>query len=241
MQILEYIIYGIGVLFALGWGFNIRSKARGEQATSKMHETFGMLMVVSLILIPVFSWSPLHLLWMFPLAFLLGLLSMMPPFKILWPLASIYGSLWYIGISNEGIKYYVAGDYSKAIEALTEEVGKNPSSAEAYFYLGLAYGKINQHDQEIASYKKAIEIKPKKPELHLNLGFAYNDTGNKQEAISEIKEAILLRPDYLNAHYKLCQIYIEMGDVENAKREFETLSKIDSNRANELAPSIKAM
>lgn len=241
MQILGYIIYGIGVLIALAWGFFIRGKARGEQATSKMHETNGMLMIISLILISVFSWSPLHLLWMFPLAFLLGLLSMIPPFKLLWPLASIYGSLWYIGISNLGIKYYVAGDYNKAIEALTEEIGKNPSSAEACFYLGLAYGKTDQHDQEIASYKKAIKIKPKKPELHLNLGFAYHDTGNKQEAISEIKEAIRLRPDYLNAHYKLCQIYIEIGDDENAKREFEILNKMDSNRANELSSSIKAM
>ena len=55
MQILGYIIYGVGILIALAWGFFIRGKARGEQAASKMHETNGMLMVVSLILIPVFS------------------------------------------------------------------------------------------------------------------------------------------------------------------------------------------
>lgn len=98
MHIIVNILYIICVLFAIAWGILMRHKAKAEQATEKIFEVFGLLMAVSLILIPILSLSPFHLLWMFPASFLLGLLSFFPPFRLLWPLASLYGSLWYIGL-----------------------------------------------------------------------------------------------------------------------------------------------
>lgn len=92
------IFYIICVLFAIAWGMLIRHKAKVEQSTEKIFEIFGLLMAVSLILIPTLSLSPLHLLWMFPASFMLGPLSFIFPFRLLWPLASLYGSLWYIGL-----------------------------------------------------------------------------------------------------------------------------------------------
>lgn len=92
--------YIICVLFAIVWGILIRQKAKAEQATEKIFEVFGLLMVVSLILIPVLSLSPFHLLWMFPVSFMFGPLSFIFPFRLLWPLASLYGSLWYIGLKS---------------------------------------------------------------------------------------------------------------------------------------------
>jgi len=98
MHIIASILYVICVLFAISWGVLLRSKAKTEQATERIFEVFGLLMVVSLILIPALSLSPFHLLWMFPVSFLPGLLSLIFPFRLLWPLASLYGFLWYIGL-----------------------------------------------------------------------------------------------------------------------------------------------
>ena len=98
MHIIASILYVICVLFAISWGVLLRRKAKTEQVTERILEVFGLLMVVSLILIPALSLSPFHLLWMFPVSFLLGLLSLIFPFRLLWPLASLYGSLWYIGL-----------------------------------------------------------------------------------------------------------------------------------------------
>ncbi len=98
MHIIAGIIYAFGVLLTISWGILMRSKAKTEGVTEKIFETFGLLMVVSLILIPILSLSPFHLLWMFPASFLLGLISIVPPFRLLWPLASLYGFLWYIGL-----------------------------------------------------------------------------------------------------------------------------------------------
>jgi len=99
MHIIANVLYISCVLFAILWGINIRQKAKTEQATEKIFEVFGLLMVVSLILIPTLSLSPFHLLWMFPVSFLFGLLSLIFPLNLLlWPLASFYSSLWYIGL-----------------------------------------------------------------------------------------------------------------------------------------------
>jgi hypothetical protein len=94
------IVYIISVLFAVNWGILMRYKAKKEHSTEKPFEVFGLLLFVSVILIPVFSISPFHLLWMSPVAYILGFLSLVYPFKLLWPIASLYSSLWYIGLKN---------------------------------------------------------------------------------------------------------------------------------------------
>lgn len=106
MCIIVSILYISCVLIAISWGILIRHKAKTEQATEKIFEVFGLLMAVSLILIPTLFLSPFHLLWMFPVSFLLGSLSLVFPLNLLlWPLASLYSSLWYIGLKpNNFIK-----------------------------------------------------------------------------------------------------------------------------------------
>lgn len=237
MEIIEYIIFGIGILITLGWCLRIRQKAKIEQATESSMELQGFLMTVSLILIPSIHISSFHLLWMIPTSFILGLLSITTPLKILWFFSSIYFSFWYIGISNKGREYYIAGEYDKAIDAYQKEISKNPS-AEAYFYLGLAHGKAGQVEKEILAYKEAIKLNPKKPELYFNLGNVYNNNGNNQEALIVMEKAIKLRPEYLKAHYAICKIYAEIGDNDNAIREIEIVKKIDPTIAEDLASII---
>ena len=145
MEIIGYIILGLSILITLGWSLQTREKAKNEQATEKSMELQGFLMTVSVILIPLLHLSPFHLLWILPASFILGLLSINTPLRLLYIFSSIYFSFWYIGIGNVGRKYYVDGEYDKAIDAFKEEISKNPSSAEAHFNLGLAYGKKGQH------------------------------------------------------------------------------------------------
>ena len=241
MEIIGYIILGLGILITLAWCYNIRHKAKYEQATEKGMELQGFLMTVSIILVFVIPLSPFHLLWMLPASFILGLLSIGTPLKLLWIFSSIYFSFWYIGISNAGRKFYVNGEYEKAVAAFKEDISKKPSSAEAYFNLALAYGKLKQHDNEISAYEEAIKLIPNKPETHFNLGNAYVDKGNKQKAIEAFKQAISLRPEYLKAHYTICKTYAEIGDKENALKELEIVKKTDTQSAEELVSIINAV
>lgn len=240
-NILGYIILGLGILFTLAWCLRIREKAKSEQATEKAMELQGFLMTISLILVPLLHLSFFHLLWMLPASFILGLLSMTTPLKVLWIFSSLYFTFWYIGISNQGRKHYVAGDYDKAIEAFKEEVRKKPLSAEAYFNLGLAYGKNGQPDKEISAYEQAIKLKPNVSSTYFNLGTAYSDIGNKQKAIATFNDAIKLDSDYIKARYAICKIYIEVGDRENALKEYKILQEKDKSISEKLEPLINAM
>jgi len=96
MDIIGYIILGLGILVTLGKCLQIRHKVKNEQAREKSMELQGFLMTVSIVLIPLFHLSPFHLLWMLPASFILGILSIATPLKILWIFSSIYFSLWYI-------------------------------------------------------------------------------------------------------------------------------------------------
>jgi tetratricopeptide (TPR) repeat protein len=240
-NIIGYIILGLSILFTFAWCLRCREKAKSEQATEKSMELQGFLMTISVIIVPLLHLSPFHLLWMLPASFILGLLSMTTPLRILWIFSSLYFAFWYIGISNEGRKHYVAGEYDKAIEAFKEEIKKKPTSAEAYFNLGLSYGKTGQPEKEIAAYEQAIKLKPNVSSSYFNLGTAYNDIGHKQKAITAFNDAIRLNSDYIKARYSLCKIYIEVGDRKNAAKEYEILQGKDKRISEELEPLINAM
>jgi tetratricopeptide (TPR) repeat protein len=238
MKTIGYIILGISILFTLAWSFNIRQKAKNEQSTEKGMELQGFLMTISIILILVIPLSPFHLLWMLPTSFIVGLLSITTPLNILWIFSSFYFSFWYIGISNPGRKFYVNGEYEKAVAEFMKEVNRNPSSAESYFNLALAYGKIGQHENEIASYQKAVELMPNKPELHFNLGIAFSDIGDEQKSIESLIKAINLKPDYIKAHYFIGRSYAKIGEIGKADNQVEILRKLDNDTANKLAEII---
>lgn len=239
MNVIGYIVLGLSILMTIGWCLDVRNKAKHEQAREKTMELQGLLMTISIILIFLLKISPFHLLWMIPASYILGLLSAVTPLSLLWVFSSAYFFFWYIGISNLGRKHYVAGEYDKAIIAFKDSIAKNPSSEDAYFYLGLAYGKTEQYKEEADAYEEAIKINPKRPELYFNLGTAYNNTGNAQKAISALSEAISLRPNYLKAHYSVCKLYSEIGDLENATREYDIIKELDKGVADELAGTIK--
>ena len=172
MHIIGIILWVVGVIWAIVQGFNIRQKAKNEQATEHTFELHALLLAVSVIIVPVLSLSPFHLLWMLPASFVLGLASMMIfPLKLLWFPASLYGSLWYVGTRNPGRAYYLAGDYAKAIECYKETVQRKPNSSEAHFNLGVAYGQIGDKQKAIESFKKTIRLRPDTAEAHCNLGF----------------------------------------------------------------------
>ena len=240
MQIIGIILWVLGVLWAIAQGFNIRQKAKNEQATEHTFEVHALLLAVSVIIIPVLSLSPFHLLWMLPASFVLGLASVIFPLNLLWLPASLYGSLWYVGTKNPGRAFYLAGDYAKAIECYKDTVRLKPNSAEAHFNLGLAYDKAGYTKEAIKSYEEVIRLDPKSSVTYCNLGFIYKDSGDSKKAIESFKEAIRIKPDYDKARGNLGMVYVEVGDIENALKEYEVLRNSNKTYAAELYSAINA-
>lgn len=238
MQIIGYILWVIGLLWAIAQGINNRQMAKNKQATERVFEVHAMLLAVSVIVIPVLSLSPFNLLWMMPASFVLGLASVMLPLSLLGIPASLYSLLWYIGISSPGRALYLAEKYDEAIEAFKETLQKKPNSAETHFYIGLTYSKVGDIDNAIESYKTAIMLKPNAAEVHCNLGFEYRDLGKVVEAADSFKAAISIRSNYAKAIWNLGMIYIELHDLDNALKQHKALQTLDRENADKLHSAI---
>jgi len=238
MQIIGIILWVLGVIWAIAQGFNIRQKAKNDQATEHTFEVHALLAAVSIIIIPVLPLSPFHLIWMLPASFVLGLASVIFPFNLLWLPASLYASLWYVRTKNPGRAFYLAGDYAKAIECYKDTVRLKPNSAKAHFNLGLAYDKAGYTKEAIKSYEEVIRLDPKSSVTYCNLGFLYKGLGDSQKAIESFKEAIHIKPTYDKARGNLGMVYVEVGDIENALKEYEILRKSNETYAAELYSAI---
>lgn len=87
MEILCYVIYGIGLIVTISWLFNIRHNTKTGQGVGGGIVNTTILFIISLVLIPLLKLSPFHLFWLFPVSMMLGLilsrLSHYFPFSLL--------------------------------------------------------------------------------------------------------------------------------------------------------------
>ena len=63
-----------------------------------------MLFVVSIAVVLSTHISPFHLVWMFPTAFVLGLLSIISPFSLLSIFGGIFSIVWMLGLDRREVE-----------------------------------------------------------------------------------------------------------------------------------------
>jgi hypothetical protein len=101
MKYISYATYGLCVLVSVTWIFGIRTYTLRGDPPTRMTVNTTMLFVVSLVLVPLLSLSPFHLLWMFPASLVLGVLSLAFPFSLLWLFGQWFFLLACVGLDRE--------------------------------------------------------------------------------------------------------------------------------------------
>ena len=101
--------------------------------------------------------------------------------------------------SNPGYDYwlgrldYDAGQYASAVMRFQKVVDAEPDSVRAYDNLGLCYEALNQPDDAVMSYRKAVElnrtVQPQSAWPPLNLGILLRNRGDLKEAETLLREA----------------------------------------------------
>jgi tetratricopeptide (TPR) repeat protein len=141
----------------------------------------------------------------------------------------------YLSLFTIGMARYSAEDwegaidrFSAALDQIEEERVPELDRSFAYFYRGLAYGAIGNHDQSIADYNQAIELNPGIAQAYNNRGNAYIAKRKLVKAISDYNRAIELDPDIHQAYTNRGISFAALGDYE--------LAISDYNRAIELDP-----
>lgn len=135
MQYVGYFIYGVGILITFGWIIGIRNYTK--RGTPPTYQTINqtMLFLISLILIPSLSLSPMNLLWLFPSSWLLGALSLVMPLALLSIPGRLFANLVCIGIDWENadlnririekVRELMTNEGISAEEARTKLINRN--------------------------------------------------------------------------------------------------------------------
>ncbi len=104
METINTVIIIVACLFTLSWLYGIRYKMQMADRASQSTINSTFLYIVSIILVLIVGFSPLHLLWMFPLAVVISLLSLTFPFSLISILSIPIEKLAYIGLDWDKIQ-----------------------------------------------------------------------------------------------------------------------------------------
>ena len=106
------------------------------------------------------------------------------------------------------------GDTAAAIQQFESVIKQNPSDAEAYYQLGLAYESLKDTDQATDAFTSAQRLAPQRPEIILALGRLHWHNSNRDLAISQFQN---LLDGSLNKEIRL-QLAALTGDAYHVQR-----------------------
>jgi tetratricopeptide (TPR) repeat protein len=116
--------------------------------------------------------------------------------------------------------------YADAIVHLEHATMLDPTYAEGYDNLGIAYSNVGRVEDGITQFRKAIALSPRNHEAHNNLGIALARQGKLQEAIVEYRIALSLQPDYADAQTNWGNASLRLGDIDDAVSHYRDAARI---------------
>lgn len=97
-----------------------------------------------------------------------------------------------------------------------KELVEHKPGGESYLMLGDAFMSIQEPDEAIDAYKKALKQNPRDPLLASKLGRAYVKTHQYKKAITYYKEAIMA-PENYSLKLDLAELYLKLKQFKDAE------------------------
>jgi tetratricopeptide (TPR) repeat protein len=131
-----------------------------------------------------------------------------------------------------------AGDAYGAIHLLKEQVEKGEAFADAYNLLGLAHAMVDQREEGLRAFDKAIELNPRYVDAQLNRAVTLSDLGRSDEAATAFAAAQSLgavdhtgysapaASQLANLHAELAEAYLEAGGRDEAIKQLELAARL---------------
>ena len=121
-----------------------------------------------------------------------------------------------------GQLYYSQKKYRKALEQFEIVLSLAPENSDIMFLIGSLHLELNEMDEAVAVFKKAVLIDPQHDGCLNSLGYLYAEAGtNLEEAQELVERALKIDPDngaYLDS---LGWIYYRRGEYDKALETFE--------------------
>jgi tetratricopeptide (TPR) repeat protein len=111
------------------------------------------------------------------------------------------------------------GEFVRAVNILSQALATQPS-ADAYLYLGIAYGNMKEYSRAEDVLKEGSRRYSDDPRFHNELAGVYLATRDLEKAKSELHRALVVDPHNNYASDLLASIDISTGEVQSALRSW---------------------
>ncbi|WP_346848692.1 tetratricopeptide repeat protein [uncultured Clostridium sp.] len=129
-----------------------------------------------------------------------------------------------------GEKYYINGEYEKAIEYF-ENCYKINKSNDCLNYIGCCYLGIKDYNAAIKIFNSIIEDCPNSERPVFNLSRVYMKLGELDTALDNFKKAITINPYSEDGYYYLGVYHQQVGELEMAKMYYKKSLEIDNEQS----------
>lgn len=112
--------------------------------------------------------------------------------------------------------YLSVDQINRALIHAKKSIELQPLNPDAYYNLGLAYGRKGLDTDAIAAFKEAIDLNPDNAEYYFNLGVAYYNMNDYAAALSAYEHAIRIDESEARAYLNIGTIYNILNEKDKA-------------------------
>jgi tetratricopeptide (TPR) repeat protein len=127
------------------------------------------------------------------------------------------GHLW----RKIGHLYSAGKEYEEALASYDQALQWNADRFSAWFYRGLALGKLGRYEEALASYDKTLQLQPDYYHAWRNRGWVLRKLGRYEEAVASYDQALQLQPDYYQAWDNRGIALTDLGRYEEALASYD--------------------
>ncbi len=132
---------------------------------------------------------------------------------------------------DECIIDFYNGKFNSSIERFNKSIELNKNNGISYFYRGASYHSIEEYDEAMIDYTKALSIDPKMTDAYYNRAkiiLSRKDIQNPdiKKAISDLEMALKLDENFADALYAMAAAYKKLEDYHKTLEYLEKLLQI---------------
>ena len=128
---------------------------------------------------------------------------------------------------NNAVALFTSGELNKCLSTTLKLIKIYPMEPFLLNLAGVVNASMQNYEQAVTSYKKALSLNSKYIEVYNNIGVAYKDWGRPKIALKYLNEAIRLNPSYAEAYNNLGNAEKDLSQLDKAIENYSKAIEIN--------------